>query len=61
MIYRFYQLNDGGRIIRPPETLDLSNDEAAVAHARLVLQGGAPGVEVWTGVRLVFREMLERR
>jgi hypothetical protein len=53
MIYRFYTLGRGGRIVRPPETLDLSDDAAAVAHGRDLVAAGAHGIEIWTGARLV--------
>lgn len=50
--YRIYTLGKDGRIWSPPEILKFKNDEAAIAHAKQLLNGSA--VEVWQTARRVI-------
>jgi len=51
--YRFFLIDQNGRIAGPATILECLDDRAAVAQAQQHLNGRA--VEVWNGARMVVR------
>ena len=55
--YRVYVLNAGGHVDAPARIITHTDDDAAIQHARQLLDGH--DIELWDGPRLVIR--LEHR
>jgi hypothetical protein len=51
--YRAYVVGPEGRFSRPPHIFSAENDDAALEHARQLVDGY--DIELWSGARLVFR------
>jgi hypothetical protein len=49
--YRFYRLDRANHVGEPPKDIKLSDDTAAIAHAKTMLDGQA--IEVWRGQLIV--------
>jgi hypothetical protein len=50
--YRIYTLGKDGKIWSPPEVIKCTDDNAAIAHAKQMLNGNAVGV--WQTARRVI-------